>query len=240
MKILKWPQTFNSSEVRSLLGLAFYYRKFIQNFAPSPHRCTNSWRSKPCVSWSRHCQTAHEKLKRRLTSAPILAYPDFCAPFIFSADAFDHEIGEVLLQHFNGDEQAFAYGSRSRSKAETHYSVTTKQMLAPTFFVDNFRHYLLGGEFKCRTDHSALQWFRTFKNPEGQVARWLEKLMANSLGTPLPPSAVNSFHISTRKTGGDRRKLPSPLQPSVYHEPYCTGAMRAPDELSVLKFPGRC
>ena len=67
-----------------------------------------------------------------------------------------------------------AYGSRSLTKAERRYSVTRKELLAMVHFVKSFRHYLYGFHFTLRTDHCALQWLRTFKEPGGQIARWLQ------------------------------------------------------------------
>ena len=71
-----------------------------------------------------------------------------------------------------------AYGSKSFSNSERHYCVIRKELLAVVYFVKYFRHYLYGKKFKIRTDHSALKWLFNFKEPEGQVAHWLESLSA--------------------------------------------------------------
>ena len=69
-----------------------------------------------------------------------------------------------------------AYASRVLSKAERRYCVTRKELLAVLTFIQHFRHYLLGKLFLLRTDHGSLTWLQHFKEPEGQLARWLEKL----------------------------------------------------------------
>ena len=78
--------------------------------------------------------------------------------------------------HEDGSEQVIAYASRALTKSERRYNVTRKELLAVVVFITYFRQYLLGRPFLLRTDHSALTWLKNFRNPEGQMARWLEKL----------------------------------------------------------------
>ena len=112
-----------------------------------------------------------------LVSPPILVFPDFSKPFILDTDASDFGIGAVLSQvDDDGQERVVAYASRTLSKAERNYSVTSKELLAIVNFISQFQQYLLGCTFTLHTDHSSLTWFRNFKQPEGQLARWLEKL----------------------------------------------------------------
>ena len=81
-----------------------------------------------------------------------------------------------MSQISDGNEQVIAYASRTLSKAERKYSVTRKELLAVVTFTNHFRPYLLGQNFALRTDHSSLTWLHNFKEPEGQLARWIEKL----------------------------------------------------------------
>lgn len=118
-------------------------------------------------------------LKSKLASAPILGYPDVNeGNFILDTDASSDTIGAVLSQIQNGQERVIAYGSRTLSTAEKNYCVTRKEMLALVFFVKHFKHYLLGREFTLRTDHGSLVWLHKFKDPDGQIARWLQLLPA--------------------------------------------------------------
>ena len=121
--------------------------------------------------------TPFEELQHRLVSAPILAFPDYCSDFILDTDASDTGIGAVLSQtQPDGSERVIAYASRTLSKPERRYCVTTRELLAAVTFIHHFRQYLLGKRFSLRTDHSSLTWLSNFKEPEGQLARWLERL----------------------------------------------------------------
>ena len=85
-------------------------------------------------------------------------------------------MGAVLPQVQDGKERAICYASRSLSKSQTKYSATRRELLALVTFTRQFRHYLLGQKFTIVTDHSALQWLHSFKDPDKITARWLEKL----------------------------------------------------------------
>ena len=84
--------------------------------------------------------------------------------------------GAVLSQVQNGKERVIAYAARALSKPERNYSTTRKELLTLVWGAEHFETYLLGKQFKARTDHHALHWLRTFKNPRSQMARWLERL----------------------------------------------------------------
>ena len=162
------PRTGKSAqEVQQFLGLANYYRRFISDFATI---------AKPLHQLT-ECQEAFDHLRRRLTTAPVLAFPDYSKPFILDTDASDTGIGAVLSQlDDDGRECVIAYGSRLLTKAERRYCVTCRELLAVVVFTSHFRPHLLNRHFKLRTDHGSLTWLCNFKDPEGQLARWLEKL----------------------------------------------------------------
>ena len=162
------------SEVRSFMGLASYYRRFVKGFAEIArplHQLTEKNRR---FEWTSECQKAFEELKARLTSPPILAYPLPEGDFILDTDASDSAIGAVLSQVQDGDERVVAYASKSLGKAERNYCVTRKELLAIVVYLKHFRQYLYGRRVTIRTDHGSLRWLTTFKEPMGQLARWLE------------------------------------------------------------------
>ncbi|KAL0162302.1 hypothetical protein M9458_041698, partial [Cirrhinus mrigala] len=156
MKIREWPEPMSVNEVQQFVGLASYYRQFVKDFATS--------------------QQAFDKLKELLTTAPILGYPMDSGDLILDTDASNFGIGAVLSQLQRGEERVLAYGSRSLTPAEQNYCTTWRELLAVVEFTTHFRQYLLGRSFTVRTDHSSLQWLIRMREPEGQLARWLEKL----------------------------------------------------------------
>ena len=171
-----WPVPRSVKELRSFLGLASYYRRFIDSFAQicrPLYRLTETGR---CFRWNEDCDEAFARLKRALTTAPVLALPIPDGQFILDTDASDDGIGAVLSQVVQGEERVVAYFSRTITKAERRYCVTRKELLAVVAAVRRFHYFLFGQKFVVRTDHNALRWLLTFKDPEGQLARWLETL----------------------------------------------------------------
>ena len=145
------------------MGFASYYRRFVKDFAKiaeALHQLTQ--RSAP-FKWTDACQKAFDELRRRLTSTPILAYPDFNRHFILDTDVSDTRIGAVLSQvDDDGRERVIAYGSRLLSKAERQYCVTRRELLALVTFTKHYRSYSTGQRFLLCTDHGSLTWLRNF------------------------------------------------------------------------------
>ena len=101
----------NVSELRSFLGICSYYRKFVKDFASIAKPLHKQTEKSKSFVWSEDCQSAFEKLKATLTSAPILAHPDFSKPFVLDTDASNFAMGAVLSQVHDGKERVIAYAS---------------------------------------------------------------------------------------------------------------------------------
>ena len=157
-KVANWPTPTTTQEVQQFLGLSSYYRKFIQNFASIARPLQHLTERGRTFAWTTECANSFAVLKQRLTSAPILVFPDCSKPFILDTDASQDGIGAVLSQTHEGAERVVAYASRSMTKAERKYCVTRKELLAVVVFTKLFRPYLLGQSFKLRTDHGSLTW----------------------------------------------------------------------------------
>ncbi|KAL7868740.1 hypothetical protein SRHO_G00101240 [Serrasalmus rhombeus] len=171
-----WPTPSNLRELKSFIGLASYYRRFVRGFsciaAPLFHlQCKGS-----DFVWTPECEQAFICLKKALTESPILTPPDPNLPFVLDTDASNVGMGAVLSQLGQEGEKVVAYFSRTFNKAERRYCVTRRELLAVVRAISHFKYYLCGLPFTVRTDHAALQWLMSFKEPEGQIARWLEEL----------------------------------------------------------------
>ena len=157
------------------MGLASYYRRFVQGFAQVAAPLNALTEKTKTWEWTAECNGAFLELKKRLVSAPILVMPCFNHKFILDTDASGEGLGAVLSQSVDGQERVVAYASKTLSKTERRYCATRRE-LAVVWATQHFRPYLYGCGFLLRSDHSALQWLHSFKEPEGQVARWLERL----------------------------------------------------------------
>ena len=163
----------NVEQVRSFLGLAGYYRKFIPNFATIAAPLTSLTKKGCKFQWLTVHQRSFDLLKRQLCNAPILVYPQLDAPFILQTDASNVGLGAVLTQKdSSGDERVIAYASRTLTERERNYSVLEKEALAVVFATQHFRVYLLGQKFKLVTDNNALTWLHKIE-PKGRIARWI-------------------------------------------------------------------
>ena len=176
--IKNWEIPTRVKEVRAFLGITGYYRRFIKDYgqiAKPLHELTEKGQN---FKWTHESNQAFESLKTALTTSPILGYPSQKEEdrFILDTDASNCHIGAVLSQIQDGKETVIAYGSKVLSKAERNYCVTRRELLSVVHFCIHFKHYLIGRRFRLRTDHGALVWIFQFKEPEGQLARWLELL----------------------------------------------------------------
>lgn len=170
----------NATEVRTFLGLANYYRRFVRGYAEMAAPL-NALTSKDAEKanrfiWSPKCELAFVTLKRALTSTPILAFPDYDRPFELYTDASRVAIGAVLSQRDDeGRERVVAYASRKLKNAESNYGVTELEFLSIVVWVQHFHPYLHGVQFKLFTDHQPLKGLieSSTREPKGRRARWI-------------------------------------------------------------------
>lgn len=153
-----------------------YYRRFIQNYSSVVRPLIELTKKNKSFDWTPECQTAFNTLKSAFTSTGIMGFPRDKGELYLDTDASDYQIGAVLSQMQDGQLKVISYESMLLNKAEKHYCVTDKELLAVRYFIEYYRQYLLGRKFSVRTDHQALIWLFSMKEPEGRVARWLEIL----------------------------------------------------------------
>jgi transposase InsO family protein len=177
--IVKFERPKCIKKLRSFLGVCNYYRKFIKDYAKLARNLESICGSnKDKLVWSEECDNSFQRMKEALSTTPILVYPDFQKEFILDTDASFDTIGAVLSQlDERGNERVIAYGSHAMSKHELGYCITRKELLAIYYFTQHFKHYLYGKRFKLRTDHKAITFMLTTKNPiTAQFQNWINFL----------------------------------------------------------------
>ncbi|GBM02206.1 Retrovirus-related Pol polyprotein from transposon 297 [Araneus ventricosus] len=117
-----------------------------------------------------------QSLKQALITSPVLIYPRTDKNFILDTDASNEGIEAVLSQKIGNEECVIAYFSKSLGKPERNYCVTRKELLAIVKSIEHFHHYLYGRKFLLRTDHASLRWLLNFREPDGQIVRWIQRL----------------------------------------------------------------
>src|SRR5699024_6537812 len=143
--VQNFPVPKNAKQVKSFLGLASYYRKFIKNFSQIAKPLNDLLKQNVKFEWNPICDEAFQVLKSRLISPPILSFPDFTKEFILTTDASQFAIGSVLSQGEIGKDLPISFASRVLNKAEQHYSTIERELLSIVWSVKHFRPYLLTG-----------------------------------------------------------------------------------------------
>lgn len=148
--VTSWPVPKDVSHVRSFLGLANYFEKFIRNYAMMVTPLTDLTRKDRAWLWTPECQKAFEAVKAALSTAPVLSLPDFTKPFEMVCDASRFGLGAVLYQ----EGKPVAFESRKLSPAERNYTTSEQELLAVIHALRTWRCYLEGAmEFVVVTDH---------------------------------------------------------------------------------------
>ncbi|XP_060673257.1 uncharacterized protein LOC125420382 [Ziziphus jujuba] len=168
--IQEWKTPANVKELRSFLGLANYYRRFVKGYSKKATPLTELLKKEVPWEWSKECEGAFQDLKEAMMKDPVLALPDITRPFEVQTDASDFALGGVLLQ----DGHPVAYESRKLSAAERNYTAQEKEMLAVIHCLRTWRHYLLGSSFVVKTDNSAVSHFLTQPKLTPKQAHWHE------------------------------------------------------------------
>ena len=166
------PPPKTATEVRSFLGLAGYYRRYVKNLATIAGPLHALTRKDAVFHWSADCQEAFDHLKTLLTTSPITAFPDFSQLFRLYTDTSTAGLGAILAQVCEGKERIICCALRSLNQAEKAYPDTKLECLIIVWAVAKFRPYLMAMPFEVYTDHYALQWLKVMWTGSALLHRW--------------------------------------------------------------------
>ena len=185
--IRNWPRPLTPSDIRSFLGLAGYYRRFVEGFSSLASPMTKLTQKKAKFVWSDECEESFQTLKERLVSAPILSLPDGLEGFVVYCDASRIGLGCVLMQ----SGKVIAYASRQLKVHEKNYPTHDLELAAVVFALKIWRHYLYGVHVDIFTDHKNLQYVFTQKDLNLRQRRWLEFLKDYDMSVHYHPGKAN-------------------------------------------------
>lgn len=197
--LTSWPVPQNLKELRSFLGFAGYYRRFVQGYSsiarplndltsgypPSQKKSRQVGKSQQYLNpkelfadrWTPACQQAFEEIIEKLTTAPVLAFADPRKPYILHTDASSTGLGAVLYQEHDGRNRVVAYASRGLSRSESRYSAHKLEFLALKWAVtEKYTDYLYGSDFTVVTDSNPLTYLLTSAKLDATSYRWLSAL----------------------------------------------------------------
>jgi hypothetical protein len=173
-KILDAPRPTTKKQVRRLIGMASFYRKFIPHFSTVASPLTDLT-AKGCgneVPWGDSQQQAFDKLKQLLSQKPILKLPDLKRPIFLQTDASDTGLGAVLLQEHDGVKHPIAYASRKLLPRECNYTVGEECLAVIWAVSSKFSRYLLDNPFILETDHRPLECLNSGNTTNKRIMRW--------------------------------------------------------------------
>lgn len=185
--VLDWKPPKNPTEVRSFLGLAGYYRRFVKGFSIIATPMTKLLQKDVKFVWSEKCQESFDRLKVMLTEAPVLVQPEPGKEYTIFSDASLNGLGCVLMQ----DGKVVAYASRQLKPHERNYPTHDLELAAIVFALKIWRHYLYGEKCNIFTDHKSLKYLPSQKELNLRQRRWMEFIKDYDLVIDYHPGKAN-------------------------------------------------
>ena len=199
--ITEWEVPKSVTEIRSFLGLAGYYRRFVRNFSIIARSLTNLLKKDQQFVWDGSCQESFEELKRRLTTFPILAVPSEKGNFVVYTDASRSGLGGVLMQ----EGKVIAYTSRQLRPHEQNYPTHDLELAAIVHALKTWRHYLYGETFQVFTDHKSLKYIPTQRDLNLRQRRWMELLKDYDCTIEYHPGKANVVADALSRKSSDQK-----------------------------------
>jgi hypothetical protein len=160
-------------EIRSFLGHAGFYRRFIKDFSKIARPLCRLLAKETPFEFDEECLKAFGALKEILTSTPVIRPPSWGEPFEIMCDMLDYAVGAILGQCIEKLSHVIYYASKTLNDAQLNYSTTEKELLAVVFALDKFRSYLLGSKIIIYSDHATLKYLFFKKDAKSFLIRWI-------------------------------------------------------------------
>ncbi|WVZ63688.1 hypothetical protein U9M48_013301 [Paspalum notatum var. saurae] len=186
-EVQNWEVSEDVKAIRSFLGLAGYYRCFIEGFSKTAKPMTALLEKNAKFKWTPERQEAFEELKKRLTMVPVLTFPDMHKPFSVYCDASRLGLGCVLMQ----EGKVIAYASRQLRDHEKNYPTHDLDLAAVVYALKIWRHYLFGQRCDIYTDYKSLKYIFTQNELNMRQRRWLELIKGYDLEIHYHPGKAN-------------------------------------------------
>nr|KYP44148.1 Retrovirus-related Pol polyprotein from transposon 17.6 [Cajanus cajan] len=185
--VLQWERPRTITDIQSFVGLAGYYRRFIEGFSKIVAPLTQLTRKEQPFIWTNACERSFEELKRRLTTSPVLVLLDSSEPFDVYCDASDQGLGCVLMQN----RKVVAYASRQLKNHERNYPTHDLELATVVFALKIWRHYLYGARFSVFSDHKSLKYLFDHKELNMRQRWWMEFLKDYDFQLMYHPGKAN-------------------------------------------------
>ncbi|KAK1666131.1 hypothetical protein QYE76_054290 [Lolium multiflorum] len=212
--VLDWKTPKSAKEIRSFLGLAGYYRRYIENFSKIAKPMTDLLKKDKKFEWSEKAEESFQTLKIKLTTAPVLVLPDTSKDFVIFCDASLQGLGCVLMQ----DGHVVAYASRQLKPHELNYPTHDLELAAVVHALKQWRPYLYGNRCELYSDHQSLKYLFTQPDLNLRQTRWLELIKDYDLGLNYQPGKANVVADALSRKSYCNNLMIKQYQPALHEE----------------------
>eukprot|EP00745_Piridium_sociabile_P002381 TRINITY_DN1145_c0_g1_i6.p1 TRINITY_DN1145_c0_g1~~TRINITY_DN1145_c0_g1_i6.p1 ORF type:complete len:1434 (+),score=199.20 TRINITY_DN1145_c0_g1_i6:329-4630(+) len=202
-KILSIVRPGTKKQVRSLLGLVGYYRRFVPQFSKLTASLSDLTRASGTkkIVWTEQCESSFKEIQRVLSSGPVLRLPSLSEEFVVRTDASNTGLGAVLLQKCEGVLHPVVFVSRKLLDRETRYSTIERECLAIVWALTKLSRYLWGHRFVLQTDHKPLTFLNSGQFKNGRLTRWALSLQEYCFDIVSLPGRDNVFADCLSRSG---------------------------------------